>query len=75
MNKNYKILVVIVAAFALLACGGAVYAQTKQTEKVVERAGHSGAVYTFEHNGNRCYVVESRAMNDSHSISCVRFAK
>lgn len=52
---------------------GAAYASSNEAEKVIERVGRSGSVYTFKHNGNRCYVVENRGMNDSHSISCVRF--
>lgn len=68
--KNIVFGAIIVILVTLL--GASVYANSS-AEEVVSPVGRSGSVYTFKHNGNRCYVVESKSMTDSHAISCVRF--
>ena len=72
MNKN-KIIIAVILAISITIIGVTAYAESSvKSEKIIDRAGRSGTVYTFTHEGNRCYVIEDKSINDSHVISCVK---
>lgn len=77
MFKNIIIGVLITVAIAL--AGGAVYAKSVNSGEITTvgyERGPRSSVYSFKHNGNRCYVAQDRkGFNAESSISCVRFDK